>query len=222
LYPIIAFLIQSIVQGLTAGIIVAVQESLDVRSEILLIGPIGSGKTTIAELLYTKTMLPHRSMDLLRWKYFEEIGYDRRIAHEKYLQGGFWSLYHYWKPFEAYTVRRMLEDFEECIFDFGGSQTIYEDDDLFAQVHTLLEPFPHVILLVPSPNADESIQILHARNTYASDEQKAVNEHFVRHHSNYNLAKHIAYTKDRTPKEICDDILSWVRSNGWMYEPQEL
>lgn len=189
------------------------------KSEILLIGPIGSGKSTIAELLYERTMLPHRSMDLLRWKYFEEIGYDRGIAHEKYDEDGIWGLYRYWKPFEVYAVKRMLEDFKECVFDFGGSQTVYEDDALFEQVRELFAPYPHVILLLPSPGREESIHILNARNTYDTDDQRQINEHFVRHYSNYDLAKFIVYTKDKTPEQTCDDVLEWVRSNGWTYEP---
>lgn len=189
------------------------------NSEILLIGPIGSGKSTIAELLYMRTMLPHRSMDLLRWKYFDEIGYDRGTAREKYAQHGFLGLYHYWKPFEAYAVKRMLDDFSECIFDFGGSQTVYEDEALFDQVRGLFTPYPYVILLMPSPDREESIQILHARNLYASKEQWAVNEIFVRHHSNYDLAKHVVYTKDKTPEQTSDEVLQWARGNGWTYEP---
>jgi len=188
------------------------------NSEILLIGPIGSGKTTIAELLYVRTMLPHRSMDILRWNYFDEIGYDRFAAREEFIMGGFWGLYHYWKPFEAYAVKRMLEDFRECIFDFGGSQTVYEDDELFERVSRLLEPYPHVVLLLPSPDPDESIRILHDRNHYASEEQWLVNEHFVQHHSNYDLAKNTVYTKDKTPDQTCDEVLHWVRANGWTYE----
>ncbi|HKI55193.1 MAG TPA: hypothetical protein VJ987_13780 [Anaerolineales bacterium] len=191
------------------------------NSEIILIGPIGSGKTTIAELLYSRTMLPHRSMDLLRWKYFEEIGYDRHIANEKFHKEGFWGLYRYWKPFEAHAVKRILEDFKECVFDFGGSQTVYEDDNLFEQVRGLMEPYPHIILLMPTPDQDESIQILHARNTYVSDDQWAVNELFVRHHSNYDLAKHIVYTEGKTPEDTSAEVLQWARSNGWKYEPQE-
>ncbi|MCK7516287.1 MAG: hypothetical protein MZV64_00425 [Ignavibacteriales bacterium] len=40
-----------------------------------------------------------------------------------------------------------------------------------------------------------------------------MNEHFVRHHSNYDLAKYIAYTRDKTPEQTCDEVLNWVRSN---------
>lgn len=192
------------------------------NSEIILIGPIGSGKSTIAKLLHEKTMLPHRSMDLLRWNYFEEIGYDRFVANEIFSNEGFWGLYHYWKPFEAYAVKRFLEDFTECIFDFGGSQTVYEDDVLFEQVRGLLEPYPHIVLLMPTPDQDESIRILHARNIYVSDDQFAVNELFVRHHSNYDLAKHIVYTEGKTPEETSDEILEWARGNGWIYRASAL
>ena len=188
------------------------------KSEIILIGPIGSGKSTIAELLHMRTMLPHSSMDLLRWVYFEEIGYDREIAHERYVQGGIWGLYRYWKPFEAYAVKRMMEDFSECIYDFGSSQSVYEDDALFKQVSELFAPYPHVVLLMPSPDMDESIRILHSHNTYVSEDEWAINEHFVRHHSNYDLAKHIVYTKGKTPEQTCDEVLQWVRTNGWIYE----
>jgi hypothetical protein len=188
------------------------------KSEIILIGPIGSGKSTLAELLYTRTLLPHRSMDLLRWKYFDEIGYDREVARERYIREGIWGLYRYWKPFEAYTVRRVFEDFSRCIFDFGASQSVYEDDGLFEQVRGILEPYPYVILLLPSPDREESIQILHARNGHVSAELWEVNEHFVDHHSNYDLARYTSYTKDKTPEETCEEVLGWAKSNGWTYE----
>jgi len=190
------------------------------KSEIILIGPRGAGKSTIAELLYERTFLPHRSMDLLRWKYYDEVGYDRGLASEKHAEGGFWALYRYWKPFEAYAVKRMFEDFRECIFDLGASQSVYEDDELFEQVRNVLAPFPHIILLMPSPDKDESIRILNERNPYATSDQWEVNEHLVRHHSNYDLAKHIVYNKDKTPEETCEEVLQWVRNNGWMYEPE--
>jgi len=187
------------------------------NSEIILIGPSGSGKSTIAELLHERTMLPHRSLDALRWTYYDEIGYDWWRAKESHINEGFWGLYRYWKPFEAHAVKRILEDYKECIFDFGGSHSVYRDKNLFEQVRQALEPFPFVILLLPSPDKEESIRILNARNKYASDDQRVVNEFFVRHPSNYDLAKHVVYTQDKTPEETCDEVLSWVRSNGWTY-----
>ena len=187
------------------------------KPEIILIGPIGSGKTTVAELLSMRTGLPRRSLDELRWKYYDEIGYDRDLARQKRTEEGFWGLYHYWKPFEAYAVGRLLNSFHECIFDLGGGHSVYEDGKLFHRVQDLLAPYPHVVLLLPSPDKEESIEILHSRNEYDSDGQREVNEHFVRHHSNYDLAKHIVYTKDKDLDQICGEIFRWAISKDSLY-----
>jgi len=185
--------------------------SLATKFEIILIGPVGSGKSTIAALLSKRLGLPRHSMDEVRWKYYDEIGYDWGVAKESHIQGGFWGLYHYWKPFEAYAVKRLLGDFRDCIFDFGGGNSVYEDDGLFEQVRELLAPYAHIILLLPSPDLDESLQILNTRDNIVSDDQREVNEHLVRHHSNYDLAKYVAYTKGKTPEQTCDEILDWIR-----------
>jgi replication-associated recombination protein RarA len=42
--------------------------------EIILIGPIGAGKSSVAELLSSRLSLPQQSMDERRWDYYKEIG----------------------------------------------------------------------------------------------------------------------------------------------------
>lgn len=184
------------------------------KFEIILIGPIGSGKSTIAALLSKRLGLPRRSIDEVRWKYYDEMGYDRDLARQKLTEAGLWGLYRYWKPFDAYAVKRLLENFRDCVFDLGGAHSVYEDDILFEQVRELLAPYAHVVLLLPSPDLDESIQILNTRDDSIPTEQREINEHLIRHHSNYDLAKHIVYTKGKTPEETCDEILNWIRGKG--------
>ena len=104
------------------------------------------------------------------------------------------------------------------MFDFGGGHSVYEDEAQFTQVRNLLAPYPHVVLVIPSPDVEESVHLLHARNEYESNDQREVNEHLVRHHSNYDLAKHIAYTKDKEPEQACDEILRWAIKTGGIYE----
>jgi hypothetical protein len=45
-----------------------------------------------------------------------------------------------------------------------------------------------------------------ARKDYR-DELFELNEYFVRHPSNHQLAKRVLYTKDKTPENICDEIV---------------
>lgn len=183
-------------------------------SDILLIGPIGAGKSTIGETLAKQLKLPQCSMDECRWAYYKEIGYDKKLAERKRKEGGFWEVYKYWKPFEAHAVGRLLSDYQansqRYIIDFGAGHSVYEDGALFHQVECVLHPYPNVVLMLPSPDLDESISILNARNEYVADGKPNINEHFVRNPSNKRLAKFVIYTKGKTPKQSCDEILRLV------------
>lgn len=47
---------------------------------IILIGPIGAGKSTIGELLSKRLNMPQCSMDKYRWGCYQEMGYDHEYA----------------------------------------------------------------------------------------------------------------------------------------------
>ena len=133
-------------------------------SSIILIGPIRAGKTVMAELLAEKLRMPHVSLDDERWKYYNEIGYDgaeaSRIAKS---DDGILALLDYWKPFEAYSVERVLADHPDCVIDFGAGHSVYEDAALFARVQHALAPYSNVVLLLPSPDLDKSASVLNER-----------------------------------------------------------
>jgi shikimate kinase len=179
-------------------------------SDIILIGPIGAGKSTIGLLLATRIGLPQCSMDEYRWNYYKEIGYDEELAKHKRETEGFWGIYQYWKPFEAHAVERLLSEHRNCVIDFGAGHSVYEDYSLFQRVQRVLASYSNIILLLPSSDLDESVQILNERNEYVPDGNLNINEHFVRHPSNYNLAKFTVYTKAKTLEEICNEILQLV------------
>ncbi len=69
-----------------------------------------------------------------------------------------------------------------------------------------LSPFPNVILIMPSPDIDESISILNERTGGFVSDGFDFHERFVRSRCNYELAKNTVYTKGKTPKETCEEI----------------
>jgi adenylate kinase family enzyme len=75
-------------------------------ADIVLIGPVRAGKSTQGRLLAQRLDLPQVSVDKLRWKYHQEIGYDETLAKEFRARGGFLALYLYWNLFDAYTIER--------------------------------------------------------------------------------------------------------------------
>ncbi|MEM9945415.1 MAG: shikimate kinase [Cyanobacteria bacterium P01_D01_bin.36] len=178
--------------------------------DIVLIGPIGAGKSTVGKLLAQQLELPQCSMDEKRWAYYREIGYDEAIAQQKREAGG-WDLQHYWKPFEAHAVDRILSECHRCVIDFGAGHSVYEDAHLFQRVERALAPYPNVVLLLPSADRDESIRILIERNRDLPSNTRDINRLFVTHPSNYRLAKFTVYTKGKTPEETCKEILENIK-----------
>jgi shikimate kinase len=174
------------------------------KDDIILIGPIGSGKTTIAALLSEALDLPVVSLDVLRWDYYAEIGYDPQQAKLLMELDGFRAMYDYWKPFEIHAVERVLADHSDCIIEFGGGHSVYEDDTMFARAKHALTPYRNLVLLLPSPDNNESFRILSERLEEAID----LNRHFIEHHSNDDLATITVYTDGKTPETTRDEIIA--------------
>jgi shikimate kinase len=179
--------------------------------EVILIGPMGAGKSTQGKLLATALGLPQCSMDEVRWDYYREIGFDDEKQREIVRKQGFGGIYRYWKPFEAHAVERLLADHHDCVIDFGAGHSVFEDGELFERVRKALARHPNVVLLLPSPDLEESIRVLHNRNGGGPPPREFdLNSHFVRHSSNYDLAKIVVYTEGATPEETRDSILAAI------------
>lgn len=182
-------------------------------ANIILIGPIGAGKSTQAGLLAKKLGLPRCSMDDVRFAYYKEIGYDE--AEQKRIEGesGFLGVYRYWKPFEIHAVERLTAEYQGHVIDFGGGHSVYEDPALLARAEKALAPHRNVVLLLPSPDPDESVRVLKARSQ-AHVGWDGINgdldfhEHFVKHPSNRALAKQVVYTLGKSADETCDEIIA--------------
>jgi shikimate kinase len=169
------------------------------------------GKTTIAWLLSEKLNLPHCALDDVCGAYYMENGFDPQRNSAIWDREGLLGAYRYWKPFEAYAVERILAEHPGSVISLGAGHSHYEDESLFARVQAALAPFPWVILLLPSPDLDESVEILNKRvaeRPYESlPDWLCLNERFIRHPSNQHLAKIVIYTQNRTPEETCAEII---------------
>jgi len=194
---------------------IATQISQQEPSSLILIGPIMTGKSTLGNLVAEKLGRKHIRLDELRWEYYKEIGYDEALAARIRAEGEVFELYRYWQPFHAHAVERVLADYpNDCVIDFGGGHSVYEDASLLARAEQALVPFANVVLILPSPDKAESIQILRQRFQQEATRLYKLLEILTSHHSNSDLAKITIYTNDKSPEQISEEILSKINGNS--------
>lgn len=190
-------------------------------TNIILIGPLEAGKTTVGKLLAEALALPALELDDLRWNYYAEIGYDSDHAESLNREGGLKARMVYWKPFEIYGVERLLQDYPAgYVLPLGAGNSVYDDPAHFERLQQAFAPYPYVILLLPSPDADESLRILMNRFRVTlpdcppdiMKQLEEINRHFVQHPSNTRLAHYTVYTKDKTPEQTRDEILALLKT----------
>jgi len=194
----------------------------NMKSVVILIGPMSAGKSTLAGMLAKRLGVSRVELDEVRQRFYTEIGYDEKFASDIVGREGMRGLIEYWKPFEAHAVERALEEYRNCVMDFGAVHSVYKDEALFQRVQKALQPYSFVIQILPSPDLDRSVEIVNQRfsemliNEVGKIDQEllALNEHFVRHPSNRLLAKKTFYTEDRPAKKTCQEILDWIKDQG--------
>ena len=187
---------------------------------IILIGPMCAGKSTVGKLLADRLGIKGYELDDLRQDYYDEIGYDKKQASEiANGEEGMMGLIKYWKPFEVYAVERVVSEHQNCVLSFGAGHSVFEDAELFTRVKNALAPFDYIILLLPSPDLDDSVKTLNSRFSNLLEREVGkvdpkllgLNEHFVKHPSNHQLAKFTIYTQGKSPEDTCNEILEKLK-----------
>ena len=177
------------------------------RSEpIILIGPMKAGKSTVGKLLAERLDLPYVSLDRFEKRYIEAVGYDDALARKIQAEEGDLAWYTYRRGFFDTAVICFLEEHSEGILDFGGGHPILPDETKQARVNDALAPQRNVILLLPTPDLEESIQILKARQKpkYLNPD---LNEIFLADNHFDEMAKYVFFTEGKTPEAVCAEIM---------------
>ena len=186
-----------------------------IDTTIVLIGPSKTGKTTLSKLLAECLNMPLAELDDLRWSYYAEIGYDPDYAQRLRQEKGFAAVAAYWKPFDIHGVERVIAEHAGSVISFGAGHSFYDDEAMFARAKRALASVKHVILVLPSPSVEESMEILTERLRVEIPGVKGdildLNELFMRHHSNLDLATMTVYTKGKSPDVTCQEIIARLR-----------
>lgn len=186
------------------------------RDEVVLIGPVGAGKSTQGRLLSSVLGLAHHDLDALSWSYYADAGYTVEEFTRRASTEGFTTVHRWMCPARAYAVERILDDAPGGVLTFGAGHSHIEDPEQFERVASALAAFRNVILLLPSADLTRSVQVLRERSVRERDTDWIHDgydffDHWVRDPCNSRLARRTIYTDGRSPDDTRDEILAWVR-----------
>ncbi|MBD3636413.1 MAG: hypothetical protein HUJ25_03650 [Crocinitomicaceae bacterium] len=186
-------------------------------NNIILIGPMATGKSSIGKEVSVLTGWKNYPVDKLKWYYRYKNGFDGVKSSTILQSKGFDALVSYsQKYFGIQELRDLINNFSGII-ELGASDTHRNDLNYIRDINKLLEPYPNIFLILPYEDEDLSIEILtkRLRSRYHLDPLKSgvlmsyinKNLEFIRSPQNLLLAKHIIYTNDRPFHQIAQEIV---------------
>jgi shikimate kinase len=174
---------------------------------IILIGPPAVGKSTVSQLLAAQLGVPLYALDVQKRDYPPELGYDPNRVAQLFQTQGIRGVWRYEQPFLAAHLGQIIRDYQDGIVDFGAGHSVFEDETDLAQARHALAPYPNIVLLLPSPDLDQSIHILKERPR-STINGVDTNRYLIEHPAYADLATIVVYTEGQTPEETCRAIIA--------------
>lgn len=170
---------------------------------IVLIGPMGAGKSTVGSELAKISGLRQVPMDFICWYYYFKQGYS--LEEEDALESKK-EVTRYLRRFQLNALENAVKDFPECIIDFGAGHSFYEDQERLDRAKKALHQNPNVFLLLPhkDPKVCEKIcfeRLKERKNEKYARKTLEMNKLFIYSQSNKELAKHIIESGEMTAEE---------------------
>jgi shikimate kinase len=181
----------------------------ELRLDPVLIGPPEVGKSTVSALLASTLEVEHHELDRLRQGFYEEIGFDMALNKKLYSEQGWAVMYAYWQVFAPHSVERFTQSCRG-VLDTGGGSPVSTHPVLFSRIQRALAPFANVVLLMPDPDVERSMEILGTRTD--PSEMLAINQRFMIETRCFEaLATQVVYTGERSAEDVHDEVLAGLR-----------
>ena len=174
---------------------------------IILMGPIGAGKSTLAELLAKELGQPRCCYDDVKSSYRRKIGFDPEMAQSINDQQGLYAMLSYMNEFKSQILEPIINDHPGHVIDLGGGAQCFDEPHQIERARKAFASIAEIFLLLPSKDLATNIASLPGLK-----ENQPINAYLIMHPTNQLFAKKTVYTFGKKPEETMRDIISLLGS----------
>ncbi|SNT53411.1 hypothetical protein SAMN05216276_105638 [Streptosporangium subroseum] len=174
---------------------------------MVLIGPAATGKSTLGDGLASAAEKSFVDIDALGETYYAEVGWSMDKLRDRIQAVGRVAAEQEWEPARAHAVERIVADHPGTIISLGAGHSHYTQPELFQRVQTALRPVNHVVLVLPSPDLERSVQVLRQRSLAAKGTNWISRDGYdflhqwVHNTGNHAFATTVLYTEGEEPEQ---------------------
>lgn len=146
-------------------------------TQIVLVGPAATGKSTLGPLVARLLGLPFVDIDEIGGDYYAEVGWSIDRLVDRITAVGRVAAEREWEPARAHAVVRTLEDHPDSVIALGAGHTSYTGAAHLETVRAALSPARDVVLVLPSLERDAALSELRRRSVATKETDWVIDGH---------------------------------------------
>ncbi len=180
---------------------------------MVLIGPAGTGKTTLGREIAGRAQRPFVDLDAAAEEYYAQVGWSIPRLRERIAAVGRLAAESEWEGARAHAVARVVADHPDAVIALGAGHTSYTDPVHLAGVRTVLSHCRHVVRVLPSPDREFSLTLLRQRCTATKGQSWVIDGHdflgqWFDDPGTRQMATQTIYTENEPPAETAARLIA--------------
>src|SRR5687767_8684259 len=127
------------------------------RGHLALVGPIGVGKTPVAEMIADRLKIDHVMLDMVE-EYRYQVGWRDDESFRRLEQKGYLAKFAYDAQFSVPLIQLVMEEFPSAVIDCGGDDLVGWTDEQREEIKNGLAALglKHIAALLPFSDIEKT------------------------------------------------------------------
>lgn len=176
------------------------------NGHIVLVGPSGVGKTSVAEMISERLKIDHVPLDLAEHS-LQQLGWQDKESFRLRMKVGYEAQLKYRSQFTVPLIQLVMDKYPSAVIDCGADELVGWTDKDRREIKNSIGSLglKYTALILPFPDIEETRSHFAAQtNTFE------LNELLLANPSYWQIANKIFYTQARDLNPVVEAIIAWA------------